>query len=167
MKRYYLASWVGQKVPGQILFGNSFFMLTGKGASLEKISEQIRAENNSDFITILSLQQLGKEEYEMLKGQWSRTHFQKKKRLFAELLLLSASLVMKSNGCLVNVLTYRVGNKCLTRCNAKCRFLARAKANHICLHTQSLIDCERKRKNKTCNFTHLNLALAILKCNTT
>ena len=147
MKRYYLASWVGQKVPGQILFGNSFFMLTGKGASLEKISEQIRAENNSDFITILSLQ--------------------KKKRLFAELLLLSALLVMKSNGCLVNVLTYRVGNKCLTRCNAKCRFLARAKANHICLHTQSLIDCERKRKNKTCHFTHLNLALAILKCNTT
>lgn len=69
MKKYYLASWVGQKGPGQLLFGNSFFMLLNKGASLEEISKQIREANNSDFITILNLQQLSKGEYEMLKGR--------------------------------------------------------------------------------------------------
>lgn len=69
MKKYYLASWVGQKGSGQLLFGNSFFMLMNQGASLEEISKQMRKANNSDFITILNLQRLSKGEYEMLKGQ--------------------------------------------------------------------------------------------------
>ena len=68
MARYYLASWVGQKEAGQILFGNTFFILNNQGVSLDEISESIRKNNNSAFITILNLQKLSKKDYMMLKG---------------------------------------------------------------------------------------------------
>lgn len=68
MTKYYLASWVGQKEFGQILFGNTFFVLKNQGVSLDKISEHIRQSNNSTFITILNLQELSKKDYMMLKG---------------------------------------------------------------------------------------------------